>query len=112
VLKAHLAQLAQLEQVVHKVRWEIQDQMELQELLAHFDPLVAGVLAPGALVAALVALPYVDRNPSRAPRDRKVALLLFWAIFVGLVVLTIIGAFFRGSGWGFVLPWEHLYFEP
>jgi quinol-cytochrome oxidoreductase complex cytochrome b subunit len=84
----------------------------LQELLAHFDPLVAGVLAPGALVAALVALPYVDRNPSRLPRDRKIALLLFWAIFLGLVVLTIIGAFFRGPGWGFVLPWVHLYFEP
>jgi len=84
----------------------------LQELLAHFDPLVAGVLAPGALIAALVALPYVDLNPSREPRDRKVALLLFWAIFFGLVVLTIIGALFRGPGWGFVLPWEHLYFEP
>ncbi|MCC7054336.1 MAG: cytochrome b N-terminal domain-containing protein [Gemmatimonadaceae bacterium] len=84
----------------------------LQELLAHFDPLVAGVLAPGALVAALVALPYVDRNPSRRPADRKVALVLFWAVFLGLVVLTIIGAFFRGPGWAFVLPWEHLYFEP
>lgn len=84
----------------------------LQELLAHFDPLVAGVLAPGALVAALVALPYVDRNPSRRPQDRKIALLLFWTIFLGLVILTIIGAFFRGPGWGFVLPWEHLYFEP
>jgi len=84
----------------------------LQELLAHFDPLVAGVLAPGALIAALVALPYVDLNPSREPRDRKVALLLFWAIFLGLIVLTIIGALFRGPGWGFVLPWEHLYFEP
>ena len=84
----------------------------LQELLAHFDPLVAGVLAPGALVAALLALPYVDRNPSRQPRDRKVALLLFWTIFLGLVILTIIGALFRGPGWAFVLPWEHLYFEP
>ena len=84
----------------------------LQELLAHFDPLVAGVLAPGALIVALVALPYVDRNPSREPRDRKVALLLFWLIFLALVVLTIIGAFFRGPGWGFVLPWVHLYFEP
>ncbi|MCC6244533.1 MAG: cytochrome b N-terminal domain-containing protein [Gemmatimonadaceae bacterium] len=84
----------------------------LQELLAHFDPLVAGVLAPGALIVALVALPYVDRNPSRTPRDRKVAVLLFWMIFLALVVLTIIGAFFRGPGWGFVLPWEHLYFEP
>jgi len=29
-----------------------------------------------------------------------------------LFVLTILGAFFRGPGWAFVLPWEHLYFEP
>jgi quinol-cytochrome oxidoreductase complex cytochrome b subunit len=84
----------------------------LQELLAHFDPLVAGVLAPAALVGALVVLPYVDRNPSRLPRDRKVALLLFWTLFSALAVLTIIGAFFRGPGWAFVLPWQHLYFEP
>jgi len=84
----------------------------LQELLAHFDPLVAGVLAPGVLVAALVALPYIDRNPSRRPQDRRVALILFWSLFIALGVLTVIGALFRGPGWGFVLPWEHLYFEP
>ncbi len=84
----------------------------LQELLAHFDPLVAGVLAPGVLVAALVALPYIDRNPSRRPQDRRVALIVFWSLFTALAVLTVIGALFRGPGWGFVLPWEHLYFEP
>ncbi len=84
----------------------------LQELLAHFDPLVAGVLAPAVLVGALLLLPYVDRNPSRRPEDRRVALVLFWTIFLALVVLTVIGALFRGPGWGFVLPWEHLYFEP
>ncbi len=84
----------------------------LQELLAHFDPLVAGVLAPGILVAALLVLPYVDRNPSRRPEHRRVALALFWLVFGALAVLTVIGALFRGPGWGFVLPWEHLYFEP
>lgn len=84
----------------------------LQELLAHFDPLVAGVLAPAVLVGALAVLPYIDRNPSRRPQDRRVALLVFWMLFLALVVLTIIGALFRGPGWAFVLPWEHLYFEP
>ncbi len=84
----------------------------LQELLAHFDPLIAGVLVPGVLVAALIALPYIDRNPSRRPQDRRVALILFWSLFIALAVLTVIGALFRGPGWGFVLPWEHLYFEP
>ncbi|HSG80423.1 MAG TPA: cytochrome C, partial [Acidimicrobiia bacterium] len=36
----------------------------LQELLARFHPMVAGVLLPGAIVLGLLALPYIDRNPS------------------------------------------------
>jgi len=84
----------------------------LQELLAHFDPLVAGVLAPGVLLAALVVLPYVDRNPDPHPDARRLARAFFLVTFVAVIVLTVIGAFFRGPGWGFVLPWEALYFEP
>jgi quinol-cytochrome oxidoreductase complex cytochrome b subunit len=84
----------------------------LQELLAHFDPLVAGVLAPAMLVLALVVLPYADRNPSRRAEHRRIGLALFWLLFGALAVLTVIGALFRGPGWAFVLPWEHLYFEP
>ena len=36
----------------------------LQELLSHFDPLVAGILVPLGAVLTLVLLPYIDRNPS------------------------------------------------
>jgi quinol-cytochrome oxidoreductase complex cytochrome b subunit len=84
----------------------------IQELLAHFDPLVAGVLAPGALLMLLAALPYVDRDPAYLPGERRVAISIFTVVALTAVVLTIIGAFFRGPGWAFVLPWEHLYFEP
>lgn len=84
----------------------------IQELLAHFDATIAGVLVPAVLIGALVALPYVDRNPARHPSSRRIARYLFWLVFIALVVLTVIGAFFRGPGWAFVLPWEHLYFEP
>ena len=49
----------------------------LQELLSHFDPLVAGVLVPMAIVLVLVLLPYIDRNPATEARNRKVAVLLF-----------------------------------
>mgnify|MGYP006271276827 CR=1 FL=1 len=83
-----------------------------QELLAHFDPVVAGVLAPAVLFIALLILPYVDRNPHRHPRSRRLARYTFLLVVLSLVVLTVIGAFFRGPGWVFVLPWEHLYFEP
>jgi quinol-cytochrome oxidoreductase complex cytochrome b subunit len=84
----------------------------VQELLAHFDPLVAGVLAPAALIVLLAALPYVDRDPARLPRERRVAVSLFLMLAMIAVGLTVTGAFFRGPGWAFVLPWQHLYFEP
>lgn len=84
----------------------------LQELLAHFDPVVAGVLIPVVLGAALVLLPYVDRTAGRLARERRIALSAFTIIAIIALVLTIIGALFRGPGWGWVLPWEHWYFEP
>ncbi|MGF1466466.1 MAG: cytochrome b N-terminal domain-containing protein [Sandaracinaceae bacterium] len=84
----------------------------IQELLAHFDATVAGVLAPAVLLGALLVLPYVDRSPHREPRRRRFARALFGCVLVAVVALTVIGAFFRGPGWAWVLPWEHLYFEP
>ena len=83
----------------------------LQELLSHFDPLVAGVLVPVGIVLALVVLPYIDRNPATEARNRKVALLLFSGLLATAAVLTVIGTFFRGPGWRFVAPWSHWYVE-
>ena len=83
----------------------------LQELLSHFDPLVAGVLVPGGFLAALALLPYIDRNPATEARSRKVAIILFAALFVVAITLTIVGALFRGPGWRLIAPWDHLYFE-
>jgi menaquinol-cytochrome c reductase cytochrome b/c subunit len=84
----------------------------LQELLTMFHPMVAGVTIPGIGLFALILAPYVDRNPSNKPEDRKFAIslmtvhLMFWA------VLVIIGSFFRGPGFNFVFPWnEGLFFE-
>ena len=83
----------------------------LQELLSHFDPLVAGILIPAAAVIALVLLPYIDRNPSTFARGRKVAIVIFTGLLAVAVVLTIIGTFFRGPGWQFIAPWTHSYIE-
>jgi quinol-cytochrome oxidoreductase complex cytochrome b subunit len=83
----------------------------LQELLAHLDPLIAGILVPVALGLGLVLLPYVDRNPAREPGRRKLAIVLFTLIMTLAVVLTVIGALFRGPGWQLVAPWTHLYLE-
>ncbi|MGD9754392.1 MAG: hypothetical protein AB7W59_25660 [Acidimicrobiia bacterium] len=78
----------------------------LQELLARFPPLVAGVLVPGTLVIGLVALPYIDRSNFVKPRHRKVAVATFTAFLVLWIVLTLIGFMFRGPNWGWVWPWQ------
>jgi quinol-cytochrome oxidoreductase complex cytochrome b subunit len=83
----------------------------LQELLAHFHPLVAGILVPGAIIIGLVALPYIDRNPASRPRMRKVAIAVFTIFMVIWILLTLIGFAFRGPNWGWVWPWEEWYGE-
>ena len=83
----------------------------LQELLSHFHPVVAGVLIPGAAVAGLMLLPYLDHSPATALRRRKVAVLSFTMLAALVVALTVIGAFFRGPGWSWVWPWDHLFLE-
>lgn len=83
----------------------------LQELLSHFHPQVAGVLVPAAIVIGLVVLPYVDRNPARRPRLRKVAVVVFTVFMVTWIVLTLIGFAFRGPNWSWVWPWEEWYGE-
>lgn len=83
----------------------------LQELLAHFHPLVAGVLVPGAIVLGLVALPYIDRNPSLSPRFRRVARTTFTVFMVVWILLTFVGFAFRGPNWGWVWPWNEWHGE-
>ena len=84
----------------------------LQELLTMFHPMIAGVTIPGMGLIALIFAPYMDRNESNRPEDRKFMTglmtvhLMFWA------VLVIIGSFFRGPGFNFVFPWrEGIFFE-
>ena len=83
----------------------------LQELLAIFHPLIAGVLVPGAIVIGLIALPYIDRSRFIQPRHRKVAVTTFTTFLVIWIVLTLIGFMFRGPNWGWVWPWEEWHGE-
>jgi hypothetical protein len=78
----------------------------LQELLRYFHPMVAGVLfAPTLVLLALAVVPYVDRNPSTKPGDRKIAITMFTMLMMFGATLTIIGSFFRGTGYNWVWPW-------
>ncbi len=83
----------------------------LQELLAIFHPLVAGVLVPGTIIIGLVALPYIDRSRFIKPKHRKVAVATFTAFLVIWIILTLIGFMFRGPNWGWVWPWEEWHGE-
>ncbi|MCU1496448.1 MAG: putative menaquinol-cytochrome c reductase cytochrome b subunit [Acidimicrobiales bacterium] len=84
----------------------------LQEMLSMFHPMVAGVLLPGIGMGGLMLAPYIDRNPSNKPEDRKFAISLFTIFAMACAVLTIIGSFFRGPGQLFVFPWAAgLFFE-
>jgi len=83
----------------------------LQELLSLLHPMVAGVLLPSMLVGGLIVLPYIDRNPSKQARRRKVAIWIF-SLFLGAwIVLTVIGFAFRGPDWGWVWPWNEWHGE-
>ena len=77
----------------------------LQELLAHFHPMVGGVLIPTGIILGLLALPYIDRSPYLKPKHRKVAVGTFTVFLVMWIILTIIGFAFRGPNWGWVWPW-------
>lgn len=85
----------------------------LQELLRYFHPQVAGVSIPTVIIIALMATPFVDRNPSTRPDDRKLAIVIFSFFMLSFAVLTILGMFFRGPGFNFVYPWDggYLFFE-
>ena len=79
----------------------------LQELLTMFHPMVAGVTIPGMGLFLLGVAPFVDKNPSHAPTDRKFAISIFTLFLMLWAVLVIIGSFFRGPGFNFVFPWNN-----
>ncbi len=84
----------------------------LQELLTMFHPMVAGVTIPGIGLFALMLAPYIDKNPSNKPEDRKFAVSVFTIFMMFWAVLVIIGSFFRGPGFNFVFPWvEGIFFD-
>lgn len=84
----------------------------LQEMLTMFHPMIAGVTLPGVGLIMLMMAPYIDRNPSNRPEDRKFVTSLFTMFLMFWAVLTMIGSFFRGPGQNFVFPWkEGLFFE-
>jgi len=84
----------------------------LQELLTMFHPMIAGVTIPTIFLLGYAMAPYIDKNPSQKPEDRKFAISLFTVQLMFWAVMVIIGSFFRGPGQNFVFPWvEGIFFD-
>jgi menaquinol-cytochrome c reductase cytochrome b/c subunit len=78
----------------------------LQEMLTMFHPMVAGVTIPGIALIGLGTAGFIDKNPSNKPEDRKFAIALMTMFLMFWATLVIVGSFFRGEGFNFILPWR------
>jgi len=63
----------------------------LQGLLKIADKTIAGVVLPGVLLVLLIAIPYLDMNPSRRASDRRVAIISGVVAGVVMIVLSYMG---------------------
>lgn len=82
----------------------------LQELLEHFPPVMAGVMFPTLVIIGMIATPYLDRNPSRRPQDRKVAIVMFTVYICMAVAFVLAGQLFRGLGFNW--NWTQIFGYP
>ena len=81
----------------------------LQELVS-YSAFVGGVLIPTVIVVLLMLIPYIDRRRVGIGRwfakERALANTLFAAFLITMAILIVVGMYFRGPNWGFVIPWE------
>ena len=83
----------------------------LQEMLAYFDPYLAGVIIPSMILGGLYLIPFIDPDPVKgigrfAFKERKFAIGCFLGGYVMWYALLLVGWFFRGPYWSFYWPWE------
>jgi len=76
----------------------------LQELLERFPPVMAGVAFPSFVIIFMILTPYLDKNPSRRPQDRKVAITLFTIYLCLAVAFIVVGVFFRSLAFNWSWP--------
>lgn len=81
----------------------------LQELVS-YSAFWGGVMAPALLTLFLLLLPYIDRSSEGIGvwfARARMGMVIFWTVvLVALVVLTVVGVYFRGPNWNFYWPWE------
>jgi len=92
----------------------------LQELVSYHG-FIGGIVIPGILAAGVMVLPYIEmffetmsktyrKNISGVwfAKERNLENALFIGMYIFMLVLIIIGVYFRGQNWAIVYPWEHV----
>ncbi len=75
--------------------------MNLQEMLLHMDPALAGIIIPGLMIIVLMAVPYIDRSKKdigiwfASRKGRKIALWSAIYTAVWLIGLILFDEFIR-----------------
>ncbi|MGO8753073.1 MAG: cytochrome b N-terminal domain-containing protein [Thermoguttaceae bacterium] len=82
----------------------------LQELLAYFDPWIAGVAIPTIILFGLASIAYLDVNREAVGEynvaKRKFAVTIFTLGTMFWFALIFIGMYMRGPSWAWYWPWE------
>jgi quinol-cytochrome oxidoreductase complex cytochrome b subunit len=92
----------------------------LQELVSYHG-FIGGIVIPGILAGGVMILPYIEiffetmtkTYRKNIPgvwfaRERNLENALFIGMYIFMLVLIIIGVYFRGENWAIVYPWEHI----
>jgi hypothetical protein len=72
----------------------------IQGMLKLGDPTLMGVILPTIIFGLLFAVPYIDRNPSRLGKNRKIAIILGILFTLIVVILSWMGT----PWWGIETP--------
>lgn len=80
----------------------------LQELV-HYSAFVGGVLLPFLIVVSLFLIPYVDTSGKDVgtwfSRRRFFQNAMYSIFVISMLLLIIVGTFFRGADWKLIVPW-------
>ncbi|MBL0209363.1 MAG: cytochrome b N-terminal domain-containing protein [Holophagaceae bacterium] len=80
----------------------------LQEMVS-YSAFWGGIGIPTIFVVLLFITPYIDRTPAGVgkwfAKERLLANTIFLTFVLANLVFVVIGTFFRGPNWAFVMPW-------
>ena len=68
--------------------------LSLYQLLKYFPgklEIIATSIIPAGGIVLLLILPFIDKNPEKRPRKRKIAMVVMFIVVVAIILLTVLG---------------------